>query len=74
MKTIKDDYDLYIKCDVLLLAVVFEKFRNNSLTNCGLCPRHYLSTPALSWVTILNMTKIMLELQILTCTYYLKKV
>ena len=33
MKTIKDYHDLYLKCDVLLLADVFEKFRNNSLKN-----------------------------------------
>ena len=42
MKTIKDYHDLYLKCDVLLLADVFEKFRNNSLNNFGLCPSHYL--------------------------------
>ena len=29
----KDYHDLYLKCDVLLLAEVFEKFRNNSLKN-----------------------------------------
>ena len=32
MKTMKDYHDLYLKCDVLLLANVSEKFRNNSLT------------------------------------------
>ena len=42
MKTMKDYHDLYLKCDILLLADVFEKFRNNSLKNYGLCPRHYL--------------------------------
>ena len=30
MKTMKDCHDLYLKCDVLLIANVFEKFRNNS--------------------------------------------
>ena len=44
MKTINDYYDLYLKCYVLLLADVFEKFRNNSLRSYGLCPSHYLST------------------------------
>ena len=51
-----------LKCDALLLAIVFEKFRNNSLNNYGLCTSHYLSTPALSWDAILNMTKVELEL------------
>ena len=55
MKTMKDYHNLYLKCDVLLLADVFEKFRNNSLKNYGLCPSHYLSAPALSWDAMLNM-------------------
>ena len=58
----KDYCDLYLKCDVLLLADVFEKFRNGSLKNNGLCPSHYLSTPALSWDATLNMTKVELVL------------
>ena len=48
MKTMKDYhlYHLYLKCDILLLADVFEKFRNNnSLKNYGLCPSHYLNAP-----------------------------
>ena len=45
-----------------LLADVFEKFRNNSLKNYGLCPSHYLSTPVLSSDAMLNMTKVELEL------------
>ena len=31
MKTMKDYHNLYLKCDVLLLANVFENFKNNSL-------------------------------------------
>ena len=42
MKTMKYYHDLYLICDVLLLADVYEKFRNNSLKNYGLCPSHYL--------------------------------
>ena len=45
-----------------VLADMFEKFRNNSLKNYGLCPSHYLSTPGLSWNAMLKMTKIELEL------------
>ena len=62
MKTMKDYHHLYLKFDALLLADVFKKFRNNSLNNYGLCPIHYFSTQALSWDTMLNMTKAELKL------------
>ena len=62
MKMMKDYGDLYLKCNVLLSADVFEKFRNNSFKNHGLCPSHYFSAPALSWDALLNMTKVELEL------------
>ena len=47
MKMMKN-YHFYVKCDIFLLADVFEKFRNNSLKNYGLCPSHNLSPPGLS--------------------------
>ena len=56
----KDYNDLYLKWYVLLLADVFQKFRNNSLKKYGLCPSHYLSAP--SWDAMLKMTKVKLEL------------
>ena len=62
MQTMKDYHDLYLKCDVSLLADVFEKFRNNSLNNYELCPSHYLSAPGLSWNSMLETTKIKLEI------------
>ena len=62
MKTMKDYYDLYSKCDVLLLADVSEKFRNNSFKNYGFFPTHYSSAPALSWNAMVSMTKVELEL------------
>ena len=62
MKAMKDYHDLYLKCDVLLLDNVFEKFRNNSLKNYGLCPSHYLSVPGLSWDAMLKITKTQPEL------------
>ena len=46
MKTMKDYHDLYLKCDVLLLADFLKKIRNNSLKNYGSCPSQYLSAPA----------------------------
>ena len=33
MKSMKDYFGLYLKCDVLLLAGVFEKFINNIVKN-----------------------------------------
>ena len=72
MKTMKDYHDLHLKCDVLLLVDIFEKFRNNILKNCGLCPSHYLSAPGISWNAMLKMTKI--KLKLITDTYSLKKV
>ena len=48
MKTMKNHHKLYLKCDVLLLVGVFEKFRNSHLKNYGLCPSHYLNAPVLS--------------------------
>ena len=62
MKTMKDYHDLYLNCDVLLLADAFEKLRINSLKNYGLCPSHYLRAPGLSWNAMLKMTKIEPEL------------
>ena len=62
MKIMKDYYNFYFKSDVLLLADVFENFRNNSLKNYRLCLSLYLSPPALSWDAMLKITKIKLEL------------
>ena len=52
---LKDYHDLYFKSDVLFLADVFEKFKNNTLEIYGFFPSHYLSAPALSWEGVLNM-------------------
>ena len=45
---LKDYHNLYLICDVSLLADVFEKFRNNRFKNYGLCPSHYLNAPDLN--------------------------
>ena len=57
----KDYHRLYLKCDILLLADVFEKFGNNSLKNSGLCPSHHLSVPSLIWDALVKMTKVKLD-------------
>ena len=55
-------HDLYLKSDVLLLAVVFENFRKTCLENIELDPVHYFTRPGLSWEAVLKMTGIKLEL------------
>ena len=62
MKPMKDSHDLHLNCDVLLLANVFEEIRNRCLENYDLCPSHYFSAPALSWDSMLGMTKVELDL------------
>ena len=58
IEMMKDYHDLYLKYGFIVLGDVFEKFRNNSSKNYGLCPSHYLSASALSWDAMLNMTKV----------------
>ena len=43
MKTMKDHYNLCLKCDVFLLAKMFKEIKNSSLKNYGLCLSQYLS-------------------------------
>ena len=62
MKTFKEYLELYNISDVLLLADVFENFRNVCLKNYGLDPVYYYTAPGLAWDAMLKMTKINLEL------------
>ena len=54
--------DLYLKCDVLLLCDIFEKFRDTSLLYYKLDPAYYVSSPSLSWDAMLLYTNVKLEL------------
>ena len=62
MKTMKDYHDLYLELDVLLLADVFENFREVCLDNYKLDPAWYLTAPGLSWDAMLKSTGIKLDL------------
>ena len=42
-------HDTYLATDVLLLADVFETFRNTCLKNCKLDPAHFYTAPRLAW-------------------------
>jgi len=61
-KTLGDYHDLYVKTDVVLLADVFENFRNLCLEQYGLDPAHYYTLPGLSWDALLKKTGVELEL------------
>ena len=62
IKNMGEYHDLYLKSDILLLADVFENFREASQANYGLDPTHYLTSPGLAWDAMLKMTKINLDL------------
>ncbi|XP_043482540.1 uncharacterized protein LOC122511404 [Leptopilina heterotoma] len=53
---------LYMQTDILLLADIFENFRNQCLISYGLDPAHYYTTPGLTWDAMLKYTEVRLEL------------
>ena len=46
----------YLKLDVILLACVFERFREQTLKQDGLDPVHFISLPGLSFLSAFKMT------------------
>ena len=62
MKSFKDYLKVYNETDVLLLADVFENFRDLCLKIYGLDPAHYYTAPGLAWDACLKLTGVKLEL------------
>ena len=55
-------HDLYVQSDTLLLADVFENFRNKCLKIYELDPIYFVSAPGLAWQACLKRTGVKLEL------------
>ena len=62
LKNLGEYHDLYVRSDTLLLADVFENFRNTCLNNYELDPAHFVSLPGLAWQACLKKTNVELEL------------
>ena len=55
-------HDLYVRSDTLLLADIFENFRQSCLKNYELDPAHFVSLPGLARQACLKKTNVELEL------------
>lgn len=62
LKDLGEYSDVYLKCDVLLLADVFENFRNFGIKTYGLDPCHYCTISAFGFDACLKQTNVELEL------------
>lgn len=62
MCTMREYHDLYLQTDVLLLADVFENFRDLCMMNYGLDPAWCYTSPGLAWDASLKITGVNLEL------------
>ena len=62
LENLGDYHDLYVQSDTLLLADVFENFRDICIKEYELDPAHFLSLTGLAWQVCLKKTNIELEL------------
>ena len=49
IKNIGEYHDLYVQSDTLLLADVFENFKDRCINTSEFDPAHFLSAPGLAW-------------------------
>ena len=61
LKNLGDYLDLYVQSNILLLADVFENFRNQCTEMHELDPSHFLSAPGLAWQAYLKKTEVKLK-------------
>ena len=54
LENVGDYHDLYVQSDTLLLADVFENFREMCIKEYELDPAHFLSLPGLAWQVFLK--------------------
>ena len=57
-KNLGDYHDLYAQSDTILLADVFENFRNMCIKVYELDPAHFLSAPGLAWLACLKKIEV----------------
>ena len=62
IKNLGKYHDLYVQTDTLLLAGVYEKFRDKCIEIYGLDPSYFLSAPGLAWQACLKKAEVKLEL------------
>ena len=62
IKNLGEYHDLYVQSNTLLLADVFENFRDKCIEIYELDPAHFLSAPGLAWQACLKKTEVELEL------------
>ena len=56
LKNLGEYHDLYVQSDTLLLAEVFENFRNMGIKVYELDPSHFSTAPGLAWQACLKKT------------------
>ena len=57
IKNLGEYQDLYVQCDTLLLADIFENFMDKCIEIHELDPAHFLAAPRLAWKTCLKKQK-----------------